>query len=190
MLGFLLCSFLLGMTHTICIKSHRNHFQYSDRLGRRILICGAMIFGGSCCLFSLILLEVSELENDASAIAATWFSFAGKFGISASSCAIYVYAAELFPTDMRTTGLGFASMVGRIGGIAAPFIILLPRFTPNLIFALSGIVSGFSVLLLPETKNKPLLQTLNQAKSFYSGKIHIAALIKQQLKMGLNSNNA
>ena len=171
-------------------KSHLIQFQYSDRLGRRILICGAMIFGGSCCLLSMILLEVSELENDALAIAATWFSFAGKFGISASSCAIYVYAAELFPTDIRTTGLGFASMVGRIGGIAAPFIILLPRFTPNLIFALSGIVSGLSVLLLPETKNKPLLQTLNQAKSFYSGKIHIAALVKQHLKMSLNSDNA
>ena len=162
------------MKHRVCYipydpyrKSHLIHFQYSDKLGRRILICGAMIYGGSCCLLSMILLEVSELENDASAIAATWLSFAGKFGISASSCAIYIYAAELFPTDIRTTGLGFASMVGRIGGIAAPFIILLPRFTPNLIFALSGIVSGLSVLLLPETKNKPLLQTLKQAKSFY-----------------------
>ena len=166
------------------------HFLYSDRLGRRVLICSAMIFGGTCCLLSMILLEVSESENDAHAITATWFSFAGKFGISASSCAIYIYAAELFPTDIRTIGLGFASMVGRIGGIAAPFIILLPRFTPNLIFALSGIVSGFSVLLLPETKDKPLLQTVKQAKSFYSGKIHIATLVKQHFKMSLDINNA
>ena len=31
-------------------------------------------------------------------------------------------------------GVGFGSMVGRIGGVTAPFIILLPSFVPYLVF--------------------------------------------------------
>ena len=37
-----------------------------------------MIFGGLCCLASMILLEVSESNTDSTAIAATWCAFAGK----------------------------------------------------------------------------------------------------------------
>ena len=129
-----------------------------------------MIFGGLCCLSSMILLEVSETDTDSTAIAATWCAFAGKFAISASFCAVYVFAAELFSTDIRTIGVGFGSMFGRLGGVSAPFIILLPGFVPNLIFAITGVLSGIWALFLPETGGKPMLQTIEEAKLFYKGK--------------------
>ena len=44
----------------------------------------------------------------------------GKFGASAAFSLIYVYTAELFPTEVRSTALGLCSMMARIGGIAAP----------------------------------------------------------------------
>ena len=48
--------------------------------------------------------------------------FAGKFGVSGSFAVIWIFAAELFPTDIRGNALGLGSMAGRIGGFCAPYI--------------------------------------------------------------------
>ena len=119
----------------------------------------------------MVLIEVSESDTDPTAVAATWFSFAGKFAISGSFCALYVFAAELFSTDIRTIGVGFGSMLGRVGGVAAPFIILLPGFAPNLIFGVTAILSGAWAFFLPETAGKPMMQTIGEARDFYRGKV-------------------
>ena len=47
----------------------------------------------------------------------------GKFGCSGAFCIIYVFTAEIYPTAVRTTGLGLCSMVARIGSIAAPQVL-------------------------------------------------------------------
>ena len=44
----------------------------------------------------------------------------GKFGASAAFAMTYLYTAELYHTEVRTTALGLCSMMSRIGGIAAP----------------------------------------------------------------------
>lgn len=44
-----------------------------------------------------------------------------KFLASASYAIIYIYANELFPTNVRNTGMGICSMVARIGAIAGTF---------------------------------------------------------------------
>ena len=68
-----------------------------------------------------------------------WLAFTGKFFISGAfsvstfvgnplatlSKVIYTYTAELFPTDVRTVGLGLGSLGGGIGGIVAPYILTL-----------------------------------------------------------------
>lgn len=43
--------------------------------------------------------------------------------INGAAAAYYPYTAELYPTSARTTGVGFASAVGRIGAIASPIAI-------------------------------------------------------------------
>ncbi len=47
---------------------------------------------------------------------------AGKFCVTASFAIIYVYSTQIYPTVMRTIGLGTSSMVARIGSVLAPFI--------------------------------------------------------------------
>ena len=37
---------------------------------------------------------------------------------------IFVYVAELYPTEVRSVGTGMGSMAARIGGAAAPYILL------------------------------------------------------------------
>jgi len=44
-----------------------------------------------------------------------------KFFASASYAIIYIYANELFPTNVRNTGMGICSMIARIGAIIGTF---------------------------------------------------------------------
>ena len=47
----------------------------------------------------------------------------GKFGASGSFAVVYLYTAELYPTAIRNTALGTASMMARFGGIIAPLLV-------------------------------------------------------------------
>ena len=49
----------------------------------------------------------------------------GKFGVSAAFSIVYIFAAELFPTVVRSSGIGASSFCARIGGIVAPQMALL-----------------------------------------------------------------
>ena len=56
------------------------------------------------------------------------FALIGKFGAGGVFSIVFVYGAELFPTDVRNTGIGMSSAAGRIGSILAPFIAGLVSF--------------------------------------------------------------
>jgi OCT family organic cation transporter-like MFS transporter 4/5 len=49
----------------------------------------------------------------------------GKLGITSSFGVIVVYTAELYPTAMRSIGVGTSSTVARVGAMLAPFVPLL-----------------------------------------------------------------
>ncbi len=44
-----------------------------------------------------------------------------KFFAAGSYAIIYIYANELFPTNVRNTGMGICSMIARIGAIIGTF---------------------------------------------------------------------
>lgn len=46
----------------------------------------------------------------------------GKFFVSIGFAIIYVYTAEMYPTPVRTIGLGAGSMFARLGSLLAPFV--------------------------------------------------------------------
>src|SRR5699024_5664640 len=84
----------------------------------------------------------------------------GKFCISASYSVLFVYTAELFPTVIRTIGLGSSSIVARVGAILAPFINDLSVRT-SFAFTMSvagviALVAGLMVLPLKESKGSDM----------------------------------
>lgn len=99
------------------------------------------------------------VANNLSAIlaAAIWMSF---FNLGAWG-ALYAYTPELYPTEMRTTGMGWASGMTRIAGALAPILggYLLPISLPLAltVYAAAFILGGLTVLVLGrETRGQPL----------------------------------
>nr|GMD85273.1 organic cation/carnitine transporter 7-like [Ipomoea batatas] len=73
-----------------------------------------------------------------------------------------IYCPEIYPTSVRTTGVGVASAVGRIAGMICPvvavqFISGCEMTAAILLFEAVAIVSGVGALLFPlETKGRKL----------------------------------
>jgi hypothetical protein len=80
-----------------------------------------------------------------------------------------IYTSELYPTPMRSTGVGLSVALARLGGVWAPQINVLNATigsfnTPFIIFSLACLLAAFFCLFLPETLNKPLPETAQQAQ--------------------------
>ncbi|XP_014770494.1 solute carrier family 22 member 6-A [Octopus bimaculoides] len=87
-------------------------------------------------------------------------------GLSAAVNGDYIYISELFPTEIRSAGNGFATTFMRIVCTAAPFFKLLALafpWVPGIIIGLGCIVSSIIIrVFLPETGNRVLPQTIEE----------------------------
>ena len=88
--------------------------------------------------------------------------FIGKMASSAVFQLIFLYAAELFPTLIRNTALGFSNTASGLGSIGAPFVIGLGGIIPLIIMGGLAIIGGLSGIFLPETLGLPLPSTLEE----------------------------
>merc|ERR1711971_794551 len=101
------------------------------------------------------------------------------------------YTAELYPTLIRSTGVGCCSVMARIGGaIPAPYIALyLPNVTiaamPFFVMGGMAVIGGLLTLLLPETLGSKLPETLEDVEKmktnqnpFGNVSIHAQELMK------------
>ncbi|WP_435280955.1 MFS transporter [Streptomyces koelreuteriae] len=129
-----------------------------NRVGRRPLLIGSFV----AIFVSLFCLAVLPLHL-ALPIIVLFLVF--HFAEAAGSALQFLYPSELFPTDLRATGVGFASAMSRIGSAGGTFCLpLLIAGVGNsgtlLIGAgitLVGLV--VSLALAPETKDRPLTST-------------------------------
>ncbi|XP_017084198.1 organic cation transporter protein [Drosophila eugracilis] len=133
-----------------------------NRWGRRSILCGTMLIAG------VSLLATIFVPSDMN-----WLIIAcamiGKLAITSSYGTIYIFSAEQFPTVVRNVGLGASSMVARVGGILAPYLKLLGeiwRPLPLIICGALSLIAGLLSLLLPETLNKPMPETIEDGENF------------------------
>ncbi|XP_074659360.1 organic cation transporter protein-like [Tubulanus polymorphus] len=88
----------------------------------------------------------------------------GKFFVTTAYGAIYIYTSELYPTNIRTRGIGMNSMFARFGSMLAPFAEVLARKSAvylGVTLGVAAVVNGILVLPLPETKKQPLPETMD-----------------------------
>ncbi|XP_066974942.1 solute carrier family 22 member 20-like isoform X2 [Macrobrachium rosenbergii] len=129
--------------------------------GRRTLLMIGFLGGGV--LFFLDFAVTPELE---------WLRWvlvmAGLFFVAGSLQVNFLYAPEVFPTEIRARGFAFVQVLGGIGSSVAPFITdvlsLAVPWGPTVVFGCSGIVGGLLFPFLPETRNQPLPETVEEVE--------------------------
>jgi AAHS family benzoate transporter-like MFS transporter len=71
-----------------------------------------------------------------------------------SQVLIQAYVTSYYPAQMRSTGLGVASGIGRLGGMIGPILggflltLHLPNFMNFMVFAITGVVAAFVLSLI------------------------------------------
>src|SRR5271169_219583 len=110
----------------------------SDRFGRIRL----QVFGFLGCAVGLV---IATLSIEASGAARVYlimagvmlFNFMTNLGPNAQT---YLLAGEVFPTEVRGMGAGFAAMIGKVGAVATTFgfpILLVSMGTRSLLYTLA-----------------------------------------------------
>jgi OCT family organic cation transporter-like MFS transporter 4/5 len=134
-----------------------------SRLGRVKCYSGTFIAGGICCMLTALVTILTSGQGWAIALSVA-IGIIGKFLISMTFAIAYLYTAELFPTKVRNLAVGLASTFARIGSISAPYIVdLLGSIhagIPVVIFGLCSFAAGITSLMLPETLNKKMPESV------------------------------
>nr|XP_039261237.1 organic cation transporter protein-like isoform X1 [Styela clava] len=141
-----------------------------NRISRRFLLSGSMFltavasFGSFCAII---------FGGDAPAAATTGrvLTFIAYLGSWIVIVVSFIYTAELYPTVIRSNAVGVATVSGSLGDIVAPIVISSKYlWLPSIVFGILSTVAGILFLQLPETINKPLPETFEEAELFYASR--------------------
>ncbi|KAH8270151.1 hypothetical protein KR018_004860 [Drosophila ironensis] len=123
----------------------------------------------SSCLFTCaVLLLAVAATDEIYPMTSSLLYFLAKMFSTGSFLILYFFTSEIFPTNCRNSLLSLCSCVGRIGSMLAPQTLLLIQayqYAPHLLFAFFGFICSSLVFLFPETTNKVLPTTLDEARA-------------------------
>src|SRR5579862_9379403 len=142
-------------THALSVFAAIAAALYIDRIGRRIWIGFALLFGS---LAMGVLAYLGGKDPISLMVCAT----ISQFALSSVSVSIYVFTAELYPTRMRALGTGMGSTVRNIFATLSPTMValMLTNFGLPGVFtmlAISPLIPAFMVLAFgTETKGRVL----------------------------------
>ncbi|CAO2833257.1 unnamed protein product [Amaranthus hypochondriacus] len=131
---------------------------------RRLLFFLSCLFTGISC-FLCIIFTKSGKDN----IIGNWIQLGIEgIGFMAASLAfdlMFIYCVELFPTNVRNFAVSLMRQALVLGAAVSPLLVVVGRLSPAFSFLVIGvlsILSGLMSICLPETKNLPLFETLEQ----------------------------
>ncbi|KAF5303516.1 hypothetical protein FQR65_LT08215 [Abscondita terminalis] len=149
------------LTSAVEIPSYIIAHLLVTKIRRKIMLSGSFILSSiSSTAFIVLPLDLYWVQLSLYLIS--------KVGISIVAYVIYMATNEMFPTSVRQTLVSICSMFGRVGNILVPQLILLQQIwfnLPLLLFAVLSAISGVLVLLLPETKDTILPNTIEEAEN-------------------------
>ncbi|XP_012413104.1 solute carrier family 22 member 20 [Trichechus manatus latirostris] len=125
-------------------------------VGRRVTVASFLILAGSMVIANLFV--PADMQTLRTAQAAL-----GKGCLASFFICVYLFTGELYSTEIRQMGMGFASANSHLGGLAAPLITTLREFNtflPPMGFRAISILAGLAVCFLTETRNMPLVETI------------------------------
>ncbi|KAG1691497.1 Organic cation transporter protein [Nymphon striatum] len=133
------------------------------KFGRRLPTSFLMFFSGVTILLSI-----------AVPTRLTWLkvglSLIGRTSISMVFAIMFLHTTEYMPTVARSIGLGSSSLFARFGAIISPYVHELKEVSSeSVVFAIYGvmcILCGLSTLRLPETRNQPLQEFIEDAENY------------------------
>lgn len=121
-----------------------------EKFGRKSSLA---VFILACAIFAYLFGQANSVTSILILGCLLSFFNLGAWGI------VYTYTPEQYPTNMRAFGSGWASAVGRIGGICAPIAVTTLMDLPNsfqnvfMMFAIVLIIIALAVMILgKETK--------------------------------------
>ncbi len=121
---------------------------FSGKLGLRKVI-GIFLIGAA-----VLMMTFGAFAG--SALVLVLFGFIG-FAIQGGFVGLYSVAARIYPTEVRTTGIGWAIGAGRIGALVGPLLggVLIGMEIPIthnfVIFAIPAIVAGIATFMIRST---------------------------------------
>ncbi|XP_064609447.1 solute carrier family 22 member 6-like [Liolophura sinensis] len=136
------------------------------RFGRKPACCSFHAIVGVCLVVAAL---VQGFGGQEFSTIVTVFTILGKFGNSASFVILFLYTPELYPTNLRSFGLGFASSASRLGGMLAPFSNLVMDYipwAPGTVYGICSLLACLLIMLLPETLNRQLPQTVEEINAW------------------------
>ncbi|APX02871.1 MFS transporter [Arthrobacter sp. QXT-31] len=162
----------LGVTNSLAAGATYNIFLLTgaivgmiivDRLSRRLFLIGSF-FIGAALLAALVILSPS------STLLAVILFAAFALVLAAAANLEFIYPPELFPTEIRASGLGIVTAGSRIGSAASTFLLPLVLAGLGINVALFSCVAVLLIgglvcwLWAPETRRESLV-TLDRAAS-------------------------
>ncbi|XP_071525041.1 solute carrier family 22 member 6-like isoform X1 [Panulirus ornatus] len=134
----------------------------SVRVGRRAFVACALLMSGS-----LLALD-TFIPSDYGWV--KWVLIAlAFFPMSSIFQTITFFMTELFPTAIRVRGMTLVEIAGGVGDLCAPLIThilaLHAKWAISIILGGAGILGGLLALLLPETRNRPLPETIHDVEN-------------------------
>ena len=148
----------------LCIVEYPSAFTAiytSKRFGRKKSTLIPMLIAGVACLGIAIIPERGNLK-----IARVILGVAGKMLISMAFHAIYIWSAEMYPTDIRATAFGVLQVSSRLGSASSPWVvgglISFGMWIPFTVMGIASLIASALGMLLPETKEITLKESINQ----------------------------
>ncbi|CAG4966678.1 unnamed protein product [Colias eurytheme] len=153
---------------------------FMNKYGRKVPLCLGYLLCAAACIAS------GYVSDHYTEIKITLFLI-GKLVVAACYTGIVTYTMELFPTSVRGSLLGFCTLASCAGTTLAPLSSILTRISPALTsvcFGCSAVISSLLLILTPETKDLPLMDTIGQVQDYVK-----AAKEKKALKKEKNDTN-